>query len=82
MVNGKKLVCVKRADGTISRTQIWNHLWQQIGIWAAILVPLLPELRVTLSEWFAAYPWAVPLIIVGIKAVDQYYRATTTQGLK
>lgn len=79
----RDIVQIKRADGeTYSRTQIWNHAWQQVGIWSSILVALLPELRGTLAEWLSAYPWAVPLLIAAIKAVDMYYRATTTQGLQ
>lgn len=82
MAEVKKLVQVHRADGSLSRMQLWNHVWQQAGIWSAILVALLPELRGTLADWFSAWPWAVPLLVAGIKAVDMYYRATTTQGLK
>lgn len=78
----KKLIELRRADGTRSRSQIWNHLWQQVGLWTAILVPLLPELRESLATFFSAHPWAVGVLIVSIKAVDSYYRATTTQGLR
>lgn len=78
-----RYIQIRRADGkSLSRSQVWNHIWQQIGIWSSILVALLPELRAQLADWFSAWPWIVPLLIALIKAVDMYYRATTNQALK
>lgn len=63
---------IQRADGKISRTQVFNGLIMALGS----LVGLMPELKSQISP--EVYPW----VFVGLSVVNAYLRATTTQGLK
>lgn len=72
MAESTKLIQVRRADGTLSRTQQFNAVLMALGT----LVGLMPELRGQIDpDW---YPW----IFVGLSVVNAYLRATTTQGLQ
>lgn len=72
MGKGKRLVCMRRADGTVSRTQALNGIIGALGT----LVGLMPQLQSQISP--SVYPWA----FVVLSVIYSYLRETTTQGLQ
>ena len=72
------MIKLYKDDGTLSRTQVWNLLGMAAG--AAVFV--LPDLQAWISTSLQDHPGAAGLVIAAIKAIDYFFRAITSQGVR
>ena len=65
------MVAIRKVDGTISKTIVWNSLVLTLSA----AVPLIPQLAPVINpEW---YPW----ILVGVSLVNVFLRQITSQQM-